>query len=192
MVDKNQRHHRRSIRLKGYDYTSPGAYFVTLVTWHREEIFGSISDREMVLSEIGQIVEKEWEKIEQIRQEIALDSYIVMPNHLHGIVWINDPVRQNQISPNKNQCIKIKMNNRKTLQSEIYRPSRSLGSLIAGFKSAATKRVNKLRNLPGHPLWQRNYYDRIIRNEDELEQIRRYIEANPILWDEDQENPKND
>ena len=190
MAYKNQSHHRRSIRLKGYDYTSQGAYFVTLVTWHREEIFGSISNGEMVLSQIGQIVEKEWEKTEKIRKEINLDLYIVMPNHLHGIVWINENIEQNLTSPNITRGVEANDHDQAPLQSEIYRPSRSLGSLIAGFKSAATKRVNKLRNLPGHPLWQRNYYDRIIRNEDELEQIRRYIEANPILWDEDQENPK--
>ena len=90
MNPSNPQHKRRSIRLKGYDYSRPGAYFVTLVTWHREKIFGEVIDGEMFLNKIGLIVHDEWMNIESIRKEISLDEYILMPNHLHAIVWIEE------------------------------------------------------------------------------------------------------
>ncbi|MGD2027948.1 MAG: hypothetical protein PVI99_09040 [Anaerolineales bacterium] len=178
MVNNNQSHHRQSIRLKGYDYTSPGAYFVTLVTWQREPVFGEVIDGKMVLNEIGRIVREDWEKTEKIRKEITLDTFVIMPNHLHGIVWI-EPVDESDIQP-----IVVGAHGRAPLRkniAKIHRQSKSLGAMIAGFKSAATKRVNQHRGLPGHPLWQRNYYDHIIRSQKELNNIRNYIKSNPLL-----------
>ena len=162
---------RRSIRLQGYNYSRPGAYFVTICTRNRECIFGDIVNADMVLNEYGIIVRDEWIKSAEIRDECELDEFVVMPNHFHGIMWIRAHCRGDRpVAPTG------------------PRPH-SLGSLMAGFKPAATKRINKLRRTPGAKLWQRNYYERIIRNDDELHRIREYIINNPAQWDMDRENP---
>jgi REP element-mobilizing transposase RayT len=185
MTSNQEFHNRRSTRLKGYDYTLPTAYFVTLVTWQRELLFGEIVDGDVRLNDIGEIVRYGWLWTEEIRRpEVSLDEFIIMPNHLHGIIVIHDlipsPVGATRGSP---------------LQKHEYPPRgpkpKSLGALIAGFKSSVTKRVNKHRNLPGHPIWQRNYFDRIIRDEEELNAVRKYIQSNPSHWEKDEENPAN-
>ncbi len=173
---------RRSIRLKDYDYAQPGAYFITIVTHHREMLFGRVVDGEMALNAYGEIVREEWFRSAEIRAEIELfpDEFVVMPNHIHGIVWIVEtgPVGATGRSP---------------LPPHDQPPRgptpRSLGSFIAGFKSAVTKRINALRNTPGAPVWQRNYYEHIIRTERALDAIRRYIAANPLRWHLDRYNP---
>ena len=163
--------HRKSIRLKEYDYSTPGEYFITICTYDHEWIFGGIVDNEMVLNENGKIVQEEWEKTAIIRKEIELDEYIVMPNHFHGIVIIKYESRISMNDP-------VGTHGRASLQ----RKPRSLGSLIAGFKSVVTKRINELHKTPGSPLWQARYYDHIIRNENELNNIRNYISANVLQW----------
>jgi len=175
-------HHRRSIRLKGYDYTQPGAYFVTICTHQRQPLFGRVVDRNMVLNAYGEIVREEWFRSAEIRAEIVLfpDEFVVMPNHIHGIVWIVEtgPVGATGRSPLPPR------------DQPPHGPApRSLGSFIAGFKSAVTKRINALRGTPGTPVWQRNYYEHIIRHERALEAIRRYIAANPLRWHLDRYNP---
>ena len=177
------KHHRRSIRLRNWDYRAPGAYFVTLVTHGHEPIFGEIVDKTMHLSALGEIVSEEWFASEKIRREVELDESVVMPNHLHGIVWIvgahnaalNADVSSNILLPHKPE--------------PIQRPPRSLGSFVAGFKSACTKRINTLRDTPGAPVWLRNYYERVIRNERELNAIRKYIQDNPANWEKDKDHP---
>ena len=168
------KHHRRSVRLPAYDYSQPGAYFVTIVTDQRQCAFGAIVAGHMRLNEIGAVVREEWLRSAEIRGEIALGEYVIMPSHVHGIVIIRDvgahghaplPVRTRQ------------------------RSARSLGSFVAGYKGAATKRINVIRGTPGHPVWQRNYYEHVIRSDEELNRIRQYIIDNPIHWDEDPENP---
>jgi len=166
------------IRLPGYDYTSQGSYFLTLVTFGREPLFGEIGNGEMTLGPLGSILADEWRKSAVIRREIHLDEFVAMPNHLHAIVHIRD----------------VGAHGRAPLRPDTgthapVRPPRSIGSLIAGFKSAATKRINEHRGAPGLQAWQRNYYDRIIRNEAELARIRQYIIDNPAHWDADPENP---
>ena len=134
----------------------------------------------MRLNQYGEIVENEWIKSAVIRPDIKLDKYIVMPNHFHGIVIIN-PVGANCCSP-------------LPLMSIQTRPSmkpRSLSSIMAGFKSAVTKQINIIRNAPGTPVWQRNYYEHIIRNENALNNIRQYIVNNPLSWHIDQLHPDN-
>ncbi len=164
-------HHRRSVRLPGYDYAQPGAYFLTAVVQGREPLFGDVVDGEMRLNEYGRMVREEWLRTEAIRAEIVLDVFVVMPNHLHGIVLFGDgnPVGAHGHAP-------------------LRRPSRSLGSLIGGFKSAATRRINEMRGSPGAPVWQRNYYEHVIRSERDLEAIRQYILNNPSEWADDPEN----
>ena len=174
------KHHRRSIRLPGYDYSQAGYYFVTICCYQRQRLFGKIVNGAMQLNQYGEIVENEWIKSAVIRPDIKLDKYIVMPNHFHGIVIIN-PVGANSSSP-------------LPLMSIQTRPSmkpRSLSSIMAGFKSAVTKQINIIRNAPGTPVWQRNYYEHIIRNENALNNIRQYIVNNPLSWHIDQLHPDN-
>ncbi len=169
--------HRRSIRLSNYDYASRGVYFVTICTHDRQKLFGYIADGVMRINDIGGIVCQEWLRSEHIRCEIQMDEWVVMPNHMHGIVIINNNT--------------VGATGRSPLHDS-HQPrgpaKRSLGSLIAGFKSVATKRINELRGLPGVPVWQRNYYERIIRNESELNRIRQYILDNPRNWGNDELN----
>ena len=173
---KIQNRRRRSIRLKGYDYTQAGGYFVTVCTQNRECLFGEIADGEMVLNEYGTIVADEWRKTAQIRNEIELGEWVVMPNHMHGIVII--------ISGNDRRGTA-----RRAPTEQFGKPvSGSLPTIIRSFKSAVTRRINELRNTAGAKLWQRNYYEHIIRNDDEYNQIVRYIRHNPINWNDDKLN----
>ncbi len=168
-------HHRRSIRLSSYDYAQAGAYFVTLCAHRRECLFGTIDNDAMVLNGYGEIVREEL-KSSEIRLEIRLGEYVIMPNHFHAIV-----------------CI---VNNRNDRRGD--RPvaptgptPQSIGALIAGFKSAVTKRINAIRNTPSISVWQRNYYEHIIRNETDYYRIAKYITDNPRCWREDSLHPAN-
>jgi len=181
-----KRHRRRSIRLKGYDYTRPGAYFVTICTHNREPLFGRVVDGKMVLNEYGEIVREEWFRSARIRDEIELfpGEFVVMPNHVHGIVWI---VETHDRTPT------VGATGRSPLRIQSAHPrgpvARSLGSFIAGFKSAVTRRINIMRGTPGARVWQRNYWEHIIRDDRALDAIRRYIAENPLRWHLDRYNP---
>jgi len=164
-------HHRRSIRLKEYDYSQAGAYFVTIVAWQREVLFGEIVNGEMVLNDFGKIVSKKWQWMETQYEYVELDAWILMPNHLHGILIIHDDGR----GGSRPAPTPIK-----------HKP---LGGLIGAFKTVSTKQINILRDTEGQVVWQRNYYERIIRNEPEMDRITRYIESNPLRWADDDENP---
>jgi len=189
-------HHRRSIRLRGYDYSRNGAYFVTICSWNRECLFGSITGvksgkPEMVLNEYGEIVRDEWSRTALIRKEIDIDEFIVMPNHFHGIVFIRGrgdrPVAQMATITNE-------MRGDRPVAPTEDRPGprpQSIGSFLAGFKSIATKRINEIRQTPSAPVWQRNYYERIVRDEIEFDRIREYIIDNPANWKDDENNPAN-
>ena len=180
-----ERHHRRSIRIRGYDYSQAGAYFVTLCTCNRECLLGNVVDGQMVLNDAGRIVVNVWIKTPELRPNVILDTFVVMPNHFHGIMVIIEPggdvLRGRgvlQYAPTNQSGI-----------SQLRSPSQTIGAIIRGFKSAATKRINELRHTPGAPVWQRNYYEHIIRDEAVLNRIRQYITENPARWDEDTENP---
>ncbi len=167
--------HRSSLRLKGYDYKQAGVYFVSMCTLNRTCFFGDIVNGEMMLNAEGQIVAGEWIKTAEIRNNIELDEWVVMPNHFHGILVINECRGTARRAPTVEQFGKPVPN--------------SIPTIIRSFKSAVTKRINKLRNSPGAKIWQRNYYEHIIRNEDELNCIREYITNNPLKWEFDKENP---
>ncbi len=174
------KHHRRSIRLKGYDYSRPGTYFVTLCVHDRECLFGYIRNGKICLNEYGKIVQTEWLKSSKIRIEINLDTYQIMPNHFYGIVIIkNDDRDERPFVPAGAIAPAFKM-----------RP-KSLSTLMAGFKSSVTTKINQSRGKYGKPVWQRNYYERIIRNDEELNRLRKYIIENPEKWDLDKKNPNN-
>jgi len=183
-------HHRRSIRLKGYDYTQPGAYFVTFCTYQRDEIFGEVINGEMKLSPLGEIVLQEWFRSAEIRKEIRLfeDEFVVMPNHGHGIVWI---VGADGVRPNMERAHVMRPNtqNQDAHRASLWRAPRSLGSFIAGFKALVTSRAGQELNMTR--IWQRNYYDHIIRNDRELNNIRWYILNNPLNWQLDRDNAQN-
>ena len=181
------KHHRRSIRLPGYDYSQPGAYFVTICVDRRECLFGDVVDGQMRLNQYGEIVADEWQRSSVIRQEIELDAWVVMPNHFHGIVIIN-PVGANGRSPLRRSPL------RRSPPGNYVRPQmkpKSLSSLMAGFKSITTKKINILRDASGTKLWQRNYYEHIIRNQEAMDKIRQYIINNPLSWSIDQLHPDN-
>ena len=153
---------------------------MTICVEQRQCLFGDVVDGQMVLNQYGMVVADEWQKSSVIRQEIELDAWVVMPNHFHGIVIINNPVGANGRSP--------------LLQRDGSPPRmkpKSLSTLMAGFKSITTKKINILRDAPETKLWQRNYYEHIIRNQDAMDKIRRYIVNNPISWSIDQLHPNN-
>ncbi len=196
-------HHRRSIRLPGYDYSQSGAYFVTICAYQRQCLFGDVVDGRMVLNQYGAIVADEWQKSSIIRQEIELDEWVVMPNHFHGIVIIKNIVGANgdgDVGANDNGDVgandngDVGANGRSPLRdvspSQRMKP-KSLSSLMAGFKSITTKKINILRDAPATPLWQRNYYEHIIRDRDAMDKIRQYIINNPVSWSIDQLHPDN-
>ena len=164
-------HHRKSIRLKNYDYSRPGLYFITICTQGQLHLFGEIVDGEMVLNDVGRRVWDEWRKSEKIRDEIKIHEFVVMPNHLHGIVEIV-----------------VGANGRSPVQSPVHSPvkksmqTRSIGSLVAGFKSSFTAKINRIDGMPKRQLWQRNYWEHIIRNENEYQRIAQYIMDNPKKW----------
>ena len=174
---------RKSIRLPDYDYTTPGAYHVIICTHKHECLFGEITDGVMRLNAPGLIVVEEWKRSSEIRREIGIDMFMVMPNHFHGIVIITNP-----------NAVYMRATSRSPLQRPVIPKPRgpkpkSLGAFIAGFKSAAAKRINILRNTPNRPVWQRSYYEHVVRNENELNRIREYMLNNPLRWEIDRNNP---
>jgi REP element-mobilizing transposase RayT len=271
-----ERHHRRSIRLRGYDYTQTGGYFITIVAHERALLFGEIVNGAMRLNEYGQIVRDEWFRTAVVRPYVMLypDEFVVMPNHIHGIIWIVGATRRvaptcgiaptddgvaptddgvaptddgiattdgvvptcgvtptdwivgatrrvaptcgvaptdgiaptcgvvptdgiaptcgvaptDGIAPTDGGVPTDGVAPTHPLGRPTLKPH-SVGSILAQFKSLTTKRINALRGTPGAAVWQRNYYEHIIRDERSLQQIRRYILENPQRWEQDSENP---
>jgi REP element-mobilizing transposase RayT len=172
------KHHRRSIRLKGYDYSQPGWYFVTICTQNRAMLFGDVVNGKMVLNDAGRMVAQCWCDIPDHYPHVRLDKYIIMPNHVHGIIEITGDeiddtnVGAKNFSPQQN------------IQSPHFRsPSKTIGSIIRGFKIGVTKWFRQHTKI--HTVWQRNYYEHIIRNENDLNRIRKYIIENPLKWQDD-------
>mgnify|MGYP000913469741 FL=1 len=161
-----KKHHRRSIRLKGYDYSQSGACFVTICTQNRVCLFGDIVDGEMRLNDAGKIVHGVWNDLPNHYPGMELDAFVVMPNHVHGIIVIVGAGLK--LAPTK----------------------RGLPEIIRGFKTFSSRRINELRGTPGIPVWQRNYYEHIVRNDESLYRIREYIINNPMQWEQDRENPR--
>ncbi|MCJ7708189.1 MAG: hypothetical protein MUO38_11300 [Anaerolineales bacterium] len=183
-------HHRRSIRLPGYDYSQPGAHFVTICTRNRECVLGEVGSGEMVYSPVGLVVVEEWTRSASIRREIALDTFVVMPNHLHGIVLIlEDTSPAGVVGAHGRAPLPMPSSMDLNARGIADRKPRCLGSFIAGYKAAVTKRINQLRGTPGAGVWQRNYYEHVIRDGEDLRRIREYIAQNPLAWEHDEENP---
>lgn len=157
---------RKNPRLKDYDYTRAGAYFVTICTYQKQKIFGQIKSDVVALNAYGELAEQIWQEMPTHFSAIHLDAFILMPNHVHGIVFI-DGERARHASPLRQQAP-------------------SLGTVIGAFKSSTTRLINKLRATPGAPVWQRNYYEHVIRSEVSLSEIREYIVNNPLKWSLDE------
>lgn len=170
---------RRSLRLQGYDYAQAGAYFVTICTQGRECLFGEIVGGAIQLNNAGRVVSDEWFKTAQIRENVILsaDEFVVMPNHVHGIIWLVDGRGTLQRAP--------------TVERFGKPTSGSIPTIVRLFKSVTTRQINLQRGTPGAPVWQRNYYEHIIRNDESLGRIRDYIVNNPLQWALDRENPAN-
>ena len=172
----SQRRNRQSIRLRGYDYSRVGAYYITICVRNRQCLFGDVIDRNLQLNQAGLIIRSVWDNLPRLYDGIGLDAFIVMPNHVHGIVVINKPVGAIHESP--------------SFAGPVAQRRRMLLSKIVGrFKMVSAKQINALRGSPGQPLWQRNYYEHIIRDDGSLNRIRQYVSDNPAQWEFDRENP---
>ena len=190
MADDPDRHQRRSIRLKGYDYAMAGAYFVTISTQDRVCVFGDVVEGIMRLNEAGRMVSAVWDALPTRFPCLGLDAFVVMPNHIHGIIVfatrmsVGAPlVGAQDVTPNR------KIDNRATT-----RVAPTLGDVVGAFKSWVTVEYTRGVKVKGWPafhrrLWQRNFYEHIIRNEASLNHIRQYILDNPVRWTFDRENP---
>jgi putative transposase len=173
------KHHRKSIRLQGYDYTQTGMYFITICIWQRECLLGTLvgagsqrlsninddinepAPTYIELSRYGQVVQYNWNILAKKFSNVQLDEFVIMPNHVHGIIQLT------------------------TSGGE------ALSEIIRSFKTSSARRINQLRDSKGIPVWQRNYYEHIIRNEEALQKIREYIFNNPLSWEQDQLHPNN-
>ena len=179
---------RQSTRLKTYDYSLEGSYFITIVTQDRLHLFGKIENSQMILNTVGKIVEQEWKNSIQLRSNISLGEFIIMPDHMHMILTID-----HQISNDKES--------KEWEHSNPKSPSQTIGAIIRGFKGACTKKINLFYNSTGelqftptdelqfaptefykNKIWQRNYYDHIIRNQADYNRIEQYIIDNPQNW----------
>lgn len=243
------KHHRRSIRLKGYDYTAAGMYFITICTYQRECLFGEIMDGEMQLNQLGQRVYACWQRLPFHFSNLSLDASVVMPNHIHGILvlthppfdtmpgldnQLNPPRRGAALDPNSQSLLPnfpsnatpgsdnrteanmtfgresidvtgesepgVAFGRRSSDVTQDRLPNAaplpclvagSVGAMVLNFKSVTTRLGNRMRRSSGSPIWQRNYYEHIIRHERSLQFIRQYIYHNPISWQQDQLHPGN-
>ena len=181
---------RQSIRLKGYDYSAEGAYFVTMVCKDRLPWLGDVVNGEMQLSEAGKIIEEEWLRGAELRSEITLDAYVIMPNHFHGIAVIGEPlipVRRGVWTYAQNDNHRNDQGVNPYAPTGLQSPKKSLGSLIRAFKAGCTSRIRQ--SISADFAWQRNFHDRIIRNQQELQKIQDYIHNNASTWDKDMFRP---
>jgi len=201
-----EKHHRRSIRIKGYDYKREGAYSFTICCHQRRCLLGEIKDGVMHLNLVGATVKAVWDSLPQHFPLIELDAFVVMPNHVHGIIVITNSAGNCNSNLNLNcrgeAFVPGYNDTPRQFSSTNASPfpgcndtspprgtqSGSIGAILQNFKSVATRRVNRI-TLNSGTLWQRNYHEEIIRNEKAYENIRRYIRENPLSWDEDEENP---
>jgi putative transposase len=199
-------HHRRSIRLKGYDYSQPGAYFVTLVAHQRQSIFGEVANGVMHLNQCGEILHQVWLELPRHYPHVSLDAFILMPNHIHGVLVLREYDGRGgtfgHVSPpdggrggsvGRGSMPANTISGEDLLpdmdQTRPYHVRHGLPEIVRAFKSFSARRINVLRKTPNIPVWQRNYYEHIVRDQSELNRIKQYILDNPMKWAEDKENP---
>jgi putative transposase len=166
----SEKHHRRSIRLKDFDYSQAGAYFITICTHNRTCLFGEVADGEMKLNDLGETVKMVLLDLTQHYRHVEIDEFVIMPNHIHFIIILHDTVEAG------------------------WKPAPTIKrhgvpEIVRGFKTFSARHINQTRNTLGIPVWQRNYYEHVIRNDDDLNQTREYVTQNPLQWELDEENP---
>ena len=174
-------------RLKGWDYSKPGRYFITICTYNKDYLFGEIKGGIMELSNFGQIALQEWWKSFEMRTELFCDAFVIMPNHIHGIVGIDKIIGDGLPVETHGRASQQQQQQQQQQQNHgvAYRSPKSVSSFVAGFKSSATKKINECRHSPKDPVWQSRFHDHIIRNEIEFFRIKNYIINNPKNWKED-------
>ena len=203
---------RANPRHSDFDYRTFAAYFVTICAHERRCLFGTVQRGRMVLNERAKIVVEEWEQSEEMRDEVVLDAFVVMPNHLHGIVCLVPPGvddvsprgydldvgcgpthlesgSDDDVGPHRHAALHDHSGHPRWEDGRPQRHAKSLGSMIAGFKGAVTARINERRDTPGASVWQSRYHDRILRDEGEWRACREYIIRNPERWVEDRHRP---
>ena len=191
MDNRRGTHHRQSTRLPYYDYSQSGAYFVTLVAHNRACLFGEVCDGAVRLNALGQIVDQMWMEIPDHFPGVSAAEYVVMPNHVHGIIMISnqDVNAMHDLGGDDETIHRIYVGARHA--SPLRKPrgvqSRSLGAIIGSFKSAVTKKIHQMEACKNVRIWQRNYHERVIRDDREYEEIANYIVANPSNWELDRE-----
>lgn len=181
------RHHRRSIRLKGWDYSQEGLYFVTICTYERACVLGEIKDGVMLLSDVGGIAKQCWDEIPGHFENVELDEYVIIPNHIHGVILLRGISRRDEVT----SSLRNDPETGPQSQRSVIKGSPRLGQIIAFFNYRSTKLINVKSNTPGERFWQRNYFEHIIRDGNDLDRIRTYISNNVGKWSEDKENPDN-
>ena len=184
---------RRSTRLPDYDYRSAGAYFITICSRKREMVF--LDER------VESIIRAVWEQVPVHFEHVRLDEFVVMPNHIHGILFITGGGRARHASPLPDSCqnaiadtrpgVRIRPAGDMPAERRVWdtKAPADLGTIVGSFKAASAKQVNDLRNARNAPVWQRNYYEHVIRNEEKLGRVRNYIRENPALRADDVYNP---
>ncbi len=182
-IPEKEKHRRRSIRLKDYDYSTPGAYFVTICAYNRQYLFGGIVNGKKRLNRIGEMIESVWNELPKSYPGIDIDIFVVMPNHIHGIVVLSSVGATPCGCPPPGQA-------------QGPAPTMSLPDVVHRFKSLTTTRCRQSlgqdsSNQFSIKLWQRNYYEHVVRDENELNRIREYILYNPLQWQYDRENPEH-
>lgn len=164
---------RQSIRLKDYDYSASGAYFVTICTYERACLLGDVIEEQVHFSEFGRIVSDVWNRLPEHYGNLELDAFVVMPNHVHGIMLLDDEQRAGS-----------------KLRFDKPAPTHAaLSEIVRAFKTFSSRACNAVRGTTGKPFWQRSFYEHIIRDEVSLNKIREYILSNPASWSTDKENP---
>ena len=171
-------HHRGSMRLKDYNYSTNGYYFTTICAKNKIECFGEIQNCKMVLNEYGKIINQCWDDLPNHYQNCRLDEFIIMPNHMHGIVIIDNSAAGTGLKPVR------------TILVPTTAKQYSLSEIIRGLKTFSSRKINEQNpNLKFR--WQSRFYDHIIRDEKPLDDIREYIRSNPLKWESDRNNPEN-
>ncbi|MCX6359594.1 MAG: transposase [Armatimonadetes bacterium] len=194
MIRRGDEHRRRSIRLSGYDYTQAGAYFVTICAQARTCLFGEVVDGVMQPTAAGATVETTWRCLSEHYPHVELDAFTVMPNHVHGIIITRAGLKPAPTvvgGANGPACDDWVETGLKPARP-VGDPTRhGLPEIVRAFKTYSSRSINLHRNSPGTPVWQRNYYEHIIRDEDSLNRVREYIMGNPMRWQFDNDNPIN-
>jgi len=182
-------HHRKSIRLQNYDYSQNGYYFITICTQNKNCLLGKVENDEIILNQFGKIAKDYWLKIEKLHSFVKLDYFTIMPNHIHGIIIIDKNVGVPLVGTQDSDKTKSISKNQGRPQG--IAPTKTIGELIGEFKSLTTNEYIKNVKLGKFPsfekrIWQRNYYEHIIRNEKSLVKIQEYIICNPATWEKDE------